>query len=171
MHSWSCNLCAWVYLAAVVLPCIHEEKRGWTGVFPWRVTTKRLRLVRPWVLRKEKCPLPRTAKPGPLPVTSRSPKWRMKHPSTRIQVGSVVWLKRNSVSVAFNSSVLLKPYVLFQRSLSIIVIFCFTCILEKPAKVVRAGKIPRYQGHQQKNKQLLKPVTPSKFLLDYICLV
>lgn len=45
----------------------------------------------------------------------------------------------------------------------------FTYILnmcpEKPTKVAKAGKIPRYQGLQQKNKQLLKPVTPSKFFV------
>ncbi|XP_039993779.1 nucleolar and spindle-associated protein 1 [Xiphias gladius] len=32
---------------------------------------------------------------------------------------------------------------------------------EKATKVAKAGKIPRYQGLQQKNKQLLKPVTPN----------
>ncbi|XP_034531288.1 nucleolar and spindle-associated protein 1 [Notolabrus celidotus] len=32
---------------------------------------------------------------------------------------------------------------------------------EKAPKVAKAGRIPRYQGTQQKNKQLLKPVTPN----------
>ncbi|XP_041827456.1 nucleolar and spindle-associated protein 1 [Melanotaenia boesemani] len=32
---------------------------------------------------------------------------------------------------------------------------------EKAPKVAKAGKIPRYQGLQQKNKTLLKPVTPN----------
>ncbi|XP_034418800.1 nucleolar and spindle-associated protein 1 isoform X2 [Cyclopterus lumpus] len=32
---------------------------------------------------------------------------------------------------------------------------------EKAPRVARAGKIPRYQGHQQKNKLLLNPVTPN----------
>ncbi|XP_054469471.1 nucleolar and spindle-associated protein 1 [Anoplopoma fimbria] len=32
---------------------------------------------------------------------------------------------------------------------------------EKPPKVARAGKIPRYQGRQQKNKPVLNPVTPN----------
>ncbi|AWP16100.1 putative nucleolar and spindle-associated protein 1-like isoform 2 [Scophthalmus maximus] len=32
---------------------------------------------------------------------------------------------------------------------------------EKATKVAKAGRIPRYQGRQQKSKQLLKPVTPN----------
>lgn len=32
---------------------------------------------------------------------------------------------------------------------------------EKPPKVAKAGRIPRYQGSQQKNKSLLKPITPN----------
>lgn len=39
----------------------------------------------------------------------------------------------------------------------------FHCLCpEKVSKVAKAGKIPRYQRLQQKNKPLLKPVTPSK---------